>query len=81
MGDSLRQRKTTETNGTHDSFNVLHALEELESRVHPDPDDAPDRPPIIDPQSPSSRDKLTLTWKEIPSWQQDNEFILTGYRR
>ena len=23
----------------------------------------------------------TLTWLEIPEWQRDNEFILTGYRR
>ena len=23
----------------------------------------------------------TLTWLEIPEWQRDNEYILTGYRR
>ncbi|KAF9494994.1 HlyIII-domain-containing protein [Pleurotus eryngii] len=25
--------------------------------------------------------KLTLEWLEIPEWQRDNEYILTGYRR
>ncbi|KAF9467870.1 hemolysin-III related-domain-containing protein [Collybia nuda] len=25
--------------------------------------------------------KKTLTWLEIPHWQRDNEFIVTGYRR
>ncbi|KAI0366813.1 HlyIII-domain-containing protein [Pilatotrama ljubarskyi] len=25
--------------------------------------------------------KKTLTWLEIPDWQKDNEYILTGYRR
>lgn len=24
---------------------------------------------------------LTLTLEEIPEWQRDNDFILTGYRR
>lgn len=23
----------------------------------------------------------TLTWLEIPEWQKDNEYILSGYRR
>ena len=23
----------------------------------------------------------TLTWREIPEWQRDNEYILSGYRR
>lgn len=27
---------------------------------------------------PKSR---TLTWKEIPDWQRDNDYILTGYRQ
>jgi hypothetical protein len=25
--------------------------------------------------------KLTLSWLDIPEWQKDNEYILTGYRR
>ncbi len=25
--------------------------------------------------------KITLEWLEIPEWQRDNEYILTGYRR
>jgi hypothetical protein len=23
----------------------------------------------------------TLTWLEIPAWQRDNEYIVSGYRR
>ena len=26
-------------------------------------------------------DSRTLTYAEVPSWQQDNEYILSGYRR
>ncbi|EPT02308.1 hypothetical protein FOMPIDRAFT_1029386 [Fomitopsis schrenkii] len=26
-------------------------------------------------------DRRTLTWNEIPAWQRDNEYILSGYRR
>ncbi|CCL99603.1 uncharacterized protein FIBRA_01621 [Fibroporia radiculosa] len=29
----------------------------------------------------SKADRRTLTWLEIPAWQKDNEYILTGYRR
>ena len=25
--------------------------------------------------------RKTLTWLEIPEWQKDNEYILSGYRR
>ena len=25
--------------------------------------------------------RLTLSWWEIPAWMQDNEYILSGYRR
>jgi len=28
-----------------------------------------------------TRQSLTLTWREVPSWMQDNEYILSGYRR
>lgn len=39
-------------------------------------------PEPMDPDSPGiPTDRLTLTWLEIPAWQRDNEFILTGYRR
>jgi hypothetical protein len=24
---------------------------------------------------------LTLSWHEIPEWQQENKYILSGYRR
>ncbi|OJT07491.1 hypothetical protein TRAPUB_1676 [Trametes pubescens] len=50
---------------------------------------------IKDPNSPSSllakdaphtsmpgkAQSKTLTWLELPEWQRDNEYILTGYRR
>ncbi|KIJ35760.1 hypothetical protein M422DRAFT_180317, partial [Sphaerobolus stellatus SS14] len=29
----------------------------------------------------SPKGSRTLTWREVPAWMQDNEFILTGYRR
>lgn len=32
----------------------------------------PNPPPKIKPQ--------TVTWNDIPAWQRDNEYILTGYR-
>ncbi|KAI8969396.1 HlyIII-domain-containing protein [Trametes punicea] len=32
----------------------------------------------VEPGEPLSK---TLTWLEIPEWQKDNEYILTGYRR
>ncbi|KAJ3540853.1 hypothetical protein NM688_g6169 [Phlebia brevispora] len=81
MGDSFRLRSTPQTPDQSHGPGILHALEEFESHIHSDLDERPDRPPIIDPNSPQSKGRRTLTWKEIPSWQQDNEFILTGYRR
>ncbi len=66
-------------NGTNEG-GPLHALEEFQSRIHSDPNDKPDEPPILDATQTRSPN-LTLTWQEIPSWQKDNEFILTGYRR
>ncbi|KAH9899349.1 HlyIII-domain-containing protein [Cubamyces lactineus] len=30
---------------------------------------------------PDKLSRKTLTWLEIPDWQKDNEYILTGYRR
>ncbi|KAI0763120.1 HlyIII-domain-containing protein [Trametes elegans] len=47
----------------------------------------PNGPPSIsvqDVETDASRGKprsKTLTWLEIPQWQRDNEYILTGYRR
>lgn len=58
--------------------NVLHALEDVQARLHSDPNDEPDTPPAKDPRQSRAR---TLSWDEIPGWQKDNEFILTGYRR
>ena len=61
---------------------AFEAFEDFaESRVLTVPEDRPDRPPLINPDTPLLRHKLTLTWQEIPAWQQDNEYILTGYRR
>jgi len=36
--------------------------------------------PVVDSAS-STRSHRTLAWLEIPEWQRDNEYILTGYRR
>ncbi|KAI0720700.1 HlyIII-domain-containing protein [Cerioporus squamosus] len=38
----------------------------------------------VDSSTSKARGKTsskTLTWLELPEWQKDNEFILTGYRR
>ncbi|EIW78393.1 HlyIII-domain-containing protein [Coniophora puteana RWD-64-598 SS2] len=39
--------------------------------------------PSASPMHGRPREKApkTLTWNEIPLWQRDNEYILTGYRR
>ena len=71
-----------QTKGGDDEPSILRAFEEFtESRVLAGPEDRPDRAPLLDPDSPRARKKRTLTWQEIPAWQQDNEYILTGYRR
>lgn len=31
--------------------------------------------------TPGKAQSKTLTWLELPEWQRDNEYILTGYRR
>ncbi|KAH9855334.1 HlyIII-domain-containing protein [Lenzites betulinus] len=41
----------------------------------------PSGPPPISVKAESTSKSKTLTWVEIPAWQQDNEYILTGYRR
>lgn len=83
MSADLRKRPLTGSSTNHkdgqsDSGGILHALEDIQSRVHSDPNDKPDDPPERDP---TTTDALTLTWHEIPAWQKDNEYILTGYRR
>ena len=75
MSATLHQRGVGNGAARHD---LLHVLEDLQSRIHSDPNDKPDAPPEKDP---STTDALTLTWHEIPAWQKDNEYILTGYRR
>lgn len=39
--------------------------------------------PLGSPPAKQIRDLnyLTLTWSEVPAWMQDNEYILSGYRR
>jgi adiponectin receptor len=32
-------------------------------------------------QTGPEEQRMTLSWHEIPEWQRDNEYILTGYRR
>ena len=61
-----------------DGGGLQSALENFQSRIHSDPNDKPDLPPK---QDPSTSNSLTLTWEQIPAWQKDNEYILTGYRR
>lgn len=81
MERNVRQRAAPASPEQHLISGTQVALEHFESRVLSDVDQRPDRPPILDPNSPLAKGKRTLTWKEIPSWQQDNEYILSGYRR
>lgn len=32
-------------------------------------------------QTGPDKQRMTLSWHEIPEWQRDNEYILMGYRR
>ena len=57
---------------------LLDALSDFQSRIHSDPND---KPQIDVPSTTPDPAALTLTWDEIPPWQQDNEYIRTGYRR
>ena len=89
MDDTIKRRSTPSelaqslsTIDGEDDPSILRAFEEFtESRVLAGPEDRPDRPPLVDPDTPLLRKKRVLTWQEIPGWQQDNEYILTGYRR
>ena len=67
---------------TH-TASALEALENVvEDRIFTGPEDRPDSTPLLDPnRTKQSRQRKTLTWQEIPAWQRDNEYILTGYRR
>ncbi|PSK55714.1 hypothetical protein B9Z65_4592 [Elsinoe australis] len=38
-----------------------------------------DEVPSVDPKQ--GEDSLLLHWDQVPEWQQDNRYILTGYRR
>ncbi|KAI0346144.1 HlyIII-domain-containing protein [Trametopsis cervina] len=57
---------------------ILHSLEDFQSRIHYDPND---KPQIEEPRVQPNPNALTLTWDELQPWQQDNEFIRSGYRR
>ena len=80
MSVNLRRRAETGLPGEADvGEKLLHTLEGTQSRVHSDPDSA--RLNASPERDPSRTNSPTVTWHEIPSWQQDNEYILTGYRR
>lgn len=74
MSETLHQRKTQNSVGSR----ALSPLEDFQSRIHSDPND---KPQIDEPLVTPNPTSLTLTWNEIPPWQQDNEYILSGYRR
>ena len=78
MSDHLRRRTASGAGDEGVPSAVLHALEHFQSRIHADPGDKPDAPPERDPATTDAR---TLSWHEIPAWQKDNEYVLTGYRR
>lgn len=77
MTEKMRQRKPSSVEEDVSS-KILHVLEDFQSHIHADPSDKSDAPPERDPSKITG---LTLTWHEIPAWQKDNEYILTGYRR
>lgn len=80
MADTLRQRKSQTVSEFSVGAKVLHTLEDFQARI--DQNLGPnDKPPIEEPLVPPNPNSLTLAWNEIPPWQQDNEYILTGYRR
>ncbi|TKX25559.1 putative ADIPOR-like receptor 4 [Elsinoe australis] len=39
----------------------------------------PEQVPLVDPKG--REDSLLLHWDQVPEWQRDNRYILTGYRR
>lgn len=78
MLDNPRQRKSHKGPELSAGTGILNVLEDFQARIHSDPND---KPKIDEPLVPPNPDALTLTWKEIPPWQQDNEYILKGYRR
>ncbi|KIP12106.1 hypothetical protein PHLGIDRAFT_98449 [Phlebiopsis gigantea 11061_1 CR5-6] len=74
---SVNLRRRTETSGPAEANVGDRTLEDFQSRIHSDPNDRFDAPP----KRYSRTDSPTVTWNEIPPWQQDNEYVLTGYRR
>ncbi|EKM58051.1 uncharacterized protein PHACADRAFT_89788 [Phanerochaete carnosa HHB-10118-sp] len=76
MSEQIRQRTAAAVGDGRDVPG--NVLEDFQSRIHADPNDKSEDPPERDP---AHTDTVTLTWHEIPAWQKDNEYILTGYRR
>lgn len=75
MADTVRQRKSQ----ARPDFSARPTvLTPLKGRIHSDPTD---KPQIDGSPVPPKLGSLTLSWHEIPPWQQDNEYIITGYRR
>ncbi len=69
---------------------LLHKLEDFQSRIHYDPDDKPldageDRGEGEGEGKGEDRPRdpkaLLLRFEELPGWRQDNEFVRSGYRR
>ena len=90
MDDTQRQAKVRQTASDNLSVkeepHITSALEAfegvVEDRLLSGPASRPEFSPLLDPdRSTRSRKRKTLAWQEIPGWQRDNEYILTGYRR
>ncbi len=65
------------------SSELLHKLEDFQSRIHYDPDDKPLEDEVEGKGEDRPRDPkaLLLRFEELPAWRQDNEFVRSGYRR
>ncbi|KAL6306369.1 HlyIII-domain-containing protein [Sparassis latifolia] len=53
----------------------------LNGKISQTSEGAPDLPRTPVEHHSIKPTRRTLTWLEIPDWQKDNEYILTGYRR
>lgn len=79
MSTTVRKR-AGQNDGQLPSENaVFNTLAQFQSRIHSDPTDKPQTDTPARPASNTT--SLTLSWDQIPPWQQDNEYIRTGYRR